>query len=115
MCNRLQGATEGVVYPSHLDKRANFRIFRKAFCRPLPVTFRKEVWTEDGLPGYLYTLADDFADPGDQNPNNECFCRKKTCMKKGLIDITPCYYSTYLIKLNKKRQIRIKFVNVSHN
>lgn len=93
ICNRLRGATEGVIYPSHMDKRAKFRIYRKAFCRPLPVTFRKETWTENGVPGYMYTLADDFADPGDQNPDNECFCRKKTCLKKGLVDLTPCYYN----------------------
>ncbi|XP_012529768.1 scavenger receptor class B member 1 [Monomorium pharaonis] len=93
ICNRLQGSTEGLVFPSHLDKRVKFKVFRKAFCRPLPIKFRKETWTENGLPGYLYTLADDFADPPDQNPENECFCRKKTCLKKGLSDVTPCYYN----------------------
>ncbi|XP_012059042.1 PREDICTED: scavenger receptor class B member 1 [Atta cephalotes] len=96
-CNILQGATEGIVFPSYIDKRAIFRIYRKAFCRPLPIIFRKEIWTDNGLPGYLYTLTDDFASPPDQNPDNECFCRKmKTCLKKGLINLTPCYYN-YLI------------------
>lgn len=91
----LQGATEGIVFPSYLDKRTIFRVYRKAFCRPLPIMFRKEIWADNGLPGYLYTLTDDFAAPPDQNPDNECFCRKmKTCLKKGLSDITPCYYST---------------------
>ncbi|TGZ46958.1 scavenger receptor class B member 1 [Temnothorax longispinosus] len=94
ICNRLRGATEGIVYPSHMDKRATFRVYRKAFCRPLPIQFRKEVWADNGLPGYLYTLRDDFADPPDQNPDNECYCRKmKTCLKKGLSDVTPCYYN----------------------
>lgn len=94
VCNRLQGSTEGIIFPSHIDKHATFRIFRKAFCRPLPIQFRKEVWSDNGLPGYLYTLTDDFADPPDQNPDNECYCRKmKTCLKKGLSDVTPCYYN----------------------
>ncbi|XP_018057656.1 PREDICTED: scavenger receptor class B member 1-like [Atta colombica] len=93
-CNILQGATEGIVFPSYIDKRAIFRIYRKAFCRPLPIIFRKEIWTDNGLPGYLYTLTDDFASPPDQNPDNECFCHKmKTCLKKGLINLTPCYYN----------------------
>ncbi|XP_018315153.1 scavenger receptor class B member 1 [Mycetomoellerius zeteki] len=94
VCNMLQGATEGIVFPSYLDKRTIFRVYRKAFCRPLPIMFRKEIWADNGLPGYLYTLTDDFAAPPDQNPDNECFCRKmKTCLKKGLSDITPCYYN----------------------
>ncbi|KAL0130667.1 hypothetical protein PUN28_002352 [Cardiocondyla obscurior] len=94
ICNTLQGSTEGIVFPSFLDKRATFRVFRKAFCRPLPITFRKEVWADNGLPGYLYTLRNDFADPPDLNPDNECYCRKmKTCLKKGLSDVTPCYYN----------------------
>ncbi|KAG5347598.1 SCRB1 protein, partial [Acromyrmex charruanus] len=93
-CNMLQGATEGIVFPPNMDKSAIFRVYRKAFCRPLPIMFRKEIWTDNGLPGYLYTLTDDFASPSDQNPDNECFCRKmKTCLKKGLSSITPCYYN----------------------
>lgn len=83
-----------------MDKRVIFRVFRKSFCRVLPIKFRKEV-THNGLPGYLYTLTDDFADPPDRNSDNECYCRKmKTCMKKGLSNLTPCYYSTYPIKLS---------------
>lgn len=93
ICNTIQGATEGIAYPSNIDKRAIFRIFRKSFCRALPIMYRKEVTSENGIPGYLYTLTDDFADPPDQNPDNECYCRKKTCLKKGLIDLTPCYYN----------------------
>jgi len=97
-CNRIQGSTDGIVFPSHIDKRVIFRVFRKAFCRPLPIVFKKEVWL-DGIPGYLYTLADNFADLPDQNPDNECFCRReKSCLRKGLSDLTPCYYSTYPIK-----------------
>ncbi|XP_011870818.1 PREDICTED: scavenger receptor class B member 1-like isoform X2 [Vollenhovia emeryi] len=94
VCNTLQGATEGTIFPPHIDKRAKFRVFRKSFCRALQITYRKEVWTKNGIPGYLYTLADDFADPPDLNPDNECYCRKmKTCLKKGLSDLSPCYYN----------------------
>lgn len=102
----LQGATENLVFPTPIDKRATFKIFRKAFCRTLLMTFRKEVWTDDGLPGYLYNLTDDFVNSADQNPNNECFCRKrKSCQKKGLLDLTPCYYSMYPVKLSLGWQV----------
>lgn len=94
ICNRLQGASEGIIFPPYPNKQVVFRVFRKAFCRALPIFFEKEVVSKEGLPGYLYKLADNFADPPDQNPDNECYCRKmKTCLKKGLSDLTPCYYN----------------------
>ncbi|EFN62240.1 Scavenger receptor class B member 1 [Camponotus floridanus] len=93
ICNTIQGATEGIIFPPRMDKRAIFRVFRKAFCRTLPIKFKKEV-KQDGLSGYLYTLTDDFAEPPDRNSDNECYCRKKkTCLKKGLCNLTPCYYN----------------------
>nr|UEN71287.1 sensory neuron membrane protein 2 [Gregopimpla kuwanae] len=94
ICNRIQGATEGELFPTHLNKNAVFRVFRKAFCRAFPIEFKKEVVTESGLLGYQYSLTDDFLDQPDTNPENECYCRKMDkCLKKGLSDLTPCYYN----------------------
>ncbi|XP_076618698.1 scavenger receptor class B member 1 [Colletes latitarsis] len=94
ICNRIQGSTEGELFPRNLDKHAIFRVFRKSFCRAIPIVFKEQVLLENGFEGYLYSMSDDFLDPPDQNPDNKCFCRKlKTCLKKGLSDITPCYYS----------------------
>ncbi|XP_035729802.1 scavenger receptor class B member 1-like isoform X1 [Vespa mandarinia] len=94
ICNRIQGAIEGTMFPPNLDKRAVFRIFRKAFCRTLPIAFKKEVVTEDGIPTYLYTMSEDFLDPPNENPDNECYCRKlKKCHRKGLSDLTACYFN----------------------
>lgn len=94
ICNRIRGATEGELFPSSLDKRAVFRIFRKAFCRAFPIEFKEEVTTDDGIPGYRYSLPDNVFDQPHENPDNECYCRKmKQCLKKGLSDITPCYYN----------------------
>ncbi|XP_032674305.1 scavenger receptor class B member 1-like isoform X2 [Odontomachus brunneus] len=93
-CNILQGTMDGLLFPPHLDKDATFRIYRKVFCRPLPIMYRKEITAYYGLPGYYYTFMDDFADPPEQNPNNKCYCpSKKICLKKGLINVTPCYYN----------------------
>ncbi|CAD6243103.1 GSCOCG00009640001-RA-CDS [Cotesia congregata] len=94
ICNRIRGATEGTLFPSNLDKSAVFRVFRKAFCRALPIVFKNEVTTSSGLTGWEYTLSDNFLDPPDMNPENECYCRKmKKCLRKGLSDLTPCYYN----------------------
>lgn len=91
-CNTLRGVTEGMLFPPYMDPRASFRLYRKLFCRAFPITFVKEV-EESGVPEYLYKISDDFADP--ENPDNECYCRDKECLKKGLIDLTPCYYGDY--------------------
>ncbi|XP_043262677.1 scavenger receptor class B member 1-like [Colletes gigas] len=94
ICNRVQGSTEGELFPGNLDKRTVFRVFRKSFCRAIPIVFKEQVLLENGFEGYLYSMSDDFLDPPDQNPENKCFCSKlKKCLKKGLSDITPCYYS----------------------
>ncbi|XP_033338900.2 scavenger receptor class B member 1 [Megalopta genalis] len=93
ICNRIKGCTEGELFPSNLDKHAVFRIFRKAFCRAIPIVFKEQVQLENGLEGYLYSVSDDFLDPPDMNPDNKCFCKKESqCLKKGLSDMTPCYY-----------------------
>ncbi|XP_015601964.1 scavenger receptor class B member 1 isoform X1 [Cephus cinctus] len=93
MCNRVQGATEGCIFPDNLDRNAVFRVYRKAFCRTMPIVFKKEV-VENGFPAYLYSLSDDFLETPDKNPDNECYCRKmEKCLKKGLTDVTPCYYN----------------------
>lgn len=103
-CNSIRGATEGTVFPSKMDKRAVFRVFRKAFCRPVPIVYEKNV-DMNGLSGYQYTIPDNFADPPELNPDNECFCREKECLKRGLMDLTPCYYSEYfsITFLNTRR------------
>ncbi|XP_029040309.1 scavenger receptor class B member 1 [Osmia bicornis bicornis] len=93
ICNRVKGTTEGELFPANLDEHATFRVYRKAFCRAIPIVFKEKVWVESGLEGYLYTVASDFLDPPDLNPINECYCRNRKCLKRGLSDMTPCYYS----------------------
>lgn len=104
ICNRIKGATEGTLFPTHLNKKAVFRVFRKSFCRALPIVFRREV-IASGLRGWEYSLSDDFLDTPDKNPDNECYCRKMdTCLKKGLSDLTPCYYSTFFFFFLTRRK-----------
>lgn len=93
ICNSIKGCTEGELFPTNLDKHAVFRVFRKAFCRAIPIVFKEQLQLESGLEGYLYSVSDDFLDPPDMNPDNKCFCKKESqCLKKGLSDMTPCYY-----------------------
>ncbi|XP_076687354.1 scavenger receptor class B member 1 [Andrena cerasifolii] len=94
ICNRVRGTTEGELFPTNLDEHATFRVYRKAFCRAIPIEFKKKVWMENGFEGYLYSMPDNFLDPPDQNPDNACYCKQlDQCPKKGLSDMTPCYYT----------------------
>ncbi|XP_015123047.1 scavenger receptor class B member 1 [Diachasma alloeum] len=93
VCNQIQGATEGTLFPTNIEKDVVFRVFRKAFCRVLPIVFKNETY-EEGLRVFEYKFADDFLDPPEMNSDNECYCRKmQTCLKRGLSDLTPCYYN----------------------
>ncbi|XP_076753983.1 platelet glycoprotein 4 [Xylocopa sonorina] len=94
ICNRIKGCTEGEIFPRNLDKHAVFRVYRKTFCRTVPIIFQEEITLENGLNGYLYKFPDNFLDPPDENPENACYCyNKKKCLKKGLSDMSPCYYN----------------------
>ncbi|KAI4487171.1 hypothetical protein M0804_005320 [Polistes exclamans] len=94
LCNSIRGASEGGVFPPNIDKRAVFRIFRKSFCRTLPIVFKEDIFIDGDIPTYVYKMSDDFLDPPDKNPDNECYCRKlKKCYRKGLSDLTACYYN----------------------
>ncbi|CAK9831565.1 Scavenger receptor class B member 1 [Anthophora retusa] len=93
ICNSVKGTTEGELFPTNLDKHAVFRVFRKAFCRAIPIVYKEEVIANNGLMGYLYRMPDNFLYTPDENPDNACYCnKKKKCLKKGLSDMTPCYY-----------------------
>ena len=87
------------MFPTFMHPHAVFRVFRKVFCRPIPIAFVKEV-EKSGVPGYLYNIPENFADPPSENPENECYCRNRECLRKGLMDLTPCYYSEYRLILH---------------
>ncbi|XP_021917896.1 scavenger receptor class B member 1-like [Zootermopsis nevadensis] len=94
-CSSLKGVREGVLYPRRLNPNDTFLIYRKAFCRVLPMVFSRSVATDQGFPAYWFRLPDNVFDSPDRNPENACYCRPDVapCLLSGLADITPCYYS----------------------
>ncbi|XP_034234473.1 scavenger receptor class B member 1-like [Thrips palmi] len=93
-CNTIRGATEGILFPRNIRKDMRFSVYRKAFCRTLPLQFVREGPTPDHVPAYWYTLGDDIFETADVNPDNSCYCRPEVapCLPRGLSDLTPCYY-----------------------
>ncbi|PNF20583.1 hypothetical protein B7P43_G04867 [Cryptotermes secundus] len=94
-CSSLKGVSEGVLYPKPMTSNDTFLIYRKAFCRFLPVVFSRSGVTNEGFPAYWFNLPDNVFDSPDKNPDNACYCRPEVapCLLSGLADITPCYYS----------------------
>lgn len=93
-CNTIRGATEGILFPRNIRKDMSFSVYRKAFCRTLPLQFVREGPTDDNVPAYWYTLGEDVFETPDRNPDNGCYCRPEVarCLPRGLSDLTPCYY-----------------------
>lgn len=87
----LTQAAEGVLFPRHLTTDMDFPIYRKAFCRTLPLTYNSTGQTPDGYPVYLYKLQTKVFDPS--RDENRCYCPPDGCLPTGLSDISPCYYS----------------------
>lgn len=98
-CNTLRGAFDGTMFPKHIKKNEQFKVYRKAFCRTLPILFSHS-GTQYGIDAYWFKLSDNAFDDSLDDPDTSCYCSKdKTCMRKGLGNITPCYYSKLKARL----------------
>ncbi|XP_011063959.1 PREDICTED: scavenger receptor class B member 1 isoform X2 [Acromyrmex echinatior] len=90
-CANVQGASDGVKFPSYIEPNDTILFFRKSLCRSARLVRIGEK-TLQGLNTYKYTFMENELDNGAINPENKCFCRKGFCLKPGLIDVTDCYY-----------------------
>ncbi|XP_044735258.1 scavenger receptor class B member 1-like [Chrysoperla carnea] len=91
-CNMIEGVYDGVIFPKPITHDTVFRVYRKAFCRTLPIVFDREGKSPDGLQAYFFKMREDAFDTPINNHDNECYCRHGRCLPRGLSDITPCYY-----------------------
>ncbi|XP_063706007.1 scavenger receptor class B member 1 [Culicoides brevitarsis] len=91
-CNTLRGNYDGTLFPRNISKNEVFKYYRKCFCRTLPIEFTHEGMM-DGVEAYWFKLADHAFESRYDDPETACFCKKKQCMKKGLGNITPCYWN----------------------
>ncbi|KYN07821.1 PREDICTED: scavenger receptor class B member 1-like [Cyphomyrmex costatus] len=90
-CANVQGASDGVKFPSYIEPNDTLLFFRKSLCRSERLVRVGEKVLQ-GLDTYQYTFMENELDNGAVNPENKCFCRKGFCLKPGLIDVTDCYY-----------------------
>lgn len=92
MCNIVEGAFEGGVYPSAVNRvNGSFRLYRRAFCRPVKFNFEKET-VLNGFQGNQFRVDQRFLGTPEENPENACYCVNGVCPPSGLGFISPCYY-----------------------
>ncbi|XP_046804863.1 scavenger receptor class B member 1 [Lucilia cuprina] len=91
-CNSIQGTYDATLFPRNITKGETFRIYRKAICRTLPIVY-SHPGKIDGIEAYHFKLHEKAFDSDINDPNSSCFCTNKKCLRKGLGNITPCYYN----------------------
>ncbi|XP_058118368.1 scavenger receptor class B member 1 [Anopheles ziemanni] len=91
-CNTLQGAYDGSVFPRNISKTEVFKVYRKAFCRTLPIAFERE-GEVDGIKAYWFSIQENAFESSVDDPYTSCYCRNNQCLPKGLGDLSPCWYN----------------------
>ncbi|XP_005181047.1 scavenger receptor class B member 1 [Musca domestica] len=91
-CNSIHGTYDGTLFPRQITKGETFRIYRKAFCRALPIVY-SHPGKIDGIEAYHFKLHENAFDSDFTDPDTSCYCSYKKCLKKGLGNVTPCYYN----------------------
>uniref|UniRef100_A0A182PSS6 Scavenger receptor class B n=1 Tax=Anopheles epiroticus TaxID=199890 RepID=A0A182PSS6_9DIPT len=90
-CNTLQGSYDGSVFPRNISKTEVFKVYRKAFCRTLPIAFERE-GEVDGIKAYWFSIQENAFESSVDDPYTSCYCKKNQCLPKGLGDLSPCWY-----------------------
>jgi scavenger receptor class B, member 1 len=91
----IQGAFDGTLFPRHFNTKDNFLVYRKAFCRKIAIEYSHTAKIKD-IEAHWYKPTINTFDDKIDDPESMCYCSEdKTCLKRGLGNIKPCYYSEY--------------------
>uniref|UniRef100_A0A182IB07 Uncharacterized protein n=1 Tax=Anopheles arabiensis TaxID=7173 RepID=A0A182IB07_ANOAR len=69
-----------------------FKVYRKAFCRTLPIAFERE-GEVDGIKAYWFSIKENAFESSMDDPYTSCYCKNNRCLPKGLGDLSPCWYN----------------------
>ena len=108
-CNTLRGTYDGTLFPRNIHKGETFRVYRKAFCRSLPIQYSHSE-TVNGFKGYKFKLKENAFDSDLGDSETSCYCKNKRCLKKGLGNIAPCYYSKKQFSKSSKFAINKNYI-----
>ncbi|RZB77492.1 scavenger receptor class B, member 1-like, partial [Asbolus verrucosus] len=91
-CNMVEGAFEGTIFPPNLKENSTVKLYRRAFCRPVPFVYKNRSFSKDGFEGITFEVDKLFLARPEENPENSCYCVDGECLPKGLGSLAPCYY-----------------------
>lgn len=92
-CGNVDGASDGTKFPTYIKPEDELLFFRKSLCRAVPMERVSDIYETQSLPVFKYNFKKGSLDNGYFNTNNSCFCRRGfSCLRRGLIDVTDCYY-----------------------
>lgn len=91
-CNLVEGSFEGTVYPPNMKDNSTFKLYRRAFCRPVPMNFESRSLSKEGFDAVNFRVDQLFLATPEENPENACYCYQGKCLRKGLGSLSPCYY-----------------------
>lgn len=110
-CNTVNGTYDGSLFPKNVTKNEKFKMYRKAFCRLFPIYF-SHAGKLHGIDAYWFELSENAFYDQSVDDDTSCFCESEnSCLRKGLGNIAPCYFSKQKIQLFKKVENYKNFIN----
>lgn len=123
-CDKAQGSY-GFFFKAGIQKTDRIHLFRKDFCRAIPMVFKEEIDKEDmygGIKAYRFSPADNLLDSEEDNPENACFCKGGSCegVPSGTFNISTCSYGAPILLsrphfLNADESLKEDVVGLSGN
>ncbi|XP_067646318.1 sensory neuron membrane protein 2 isoform X2 [Eurosta solidaginis] len=106
MCNQING-TDASSYPPFRKRGDSMYIFSADICRSVQLFYQNDIQYE-GIPGFRYSIGENFINDIGPEHDNECFCvdklanvikRKNGCLYAGALDLTTCLDAPVILTL----------------
>jgi len=101
-CDKAQGSY-GFFFKPNLQKTDTIHLYRKDFCRAIPMQFKEEIQDEEqygGLLFYRFSPSSKLLDaPSEENSESRCFCKGGSCrgVPSGTFNISLCSYGAPIL------------------
>ncbi|XP_052846716.1 sensory neuron membrane protein 2 isoform X1 [Drosophila gunungcola] len=106
VCNQING-TDASAYPPFRQRGDSMYIFSADICRSVQLFYQADIQYQ-GIPGYRYSIGENFINDIGPEHDNECFCvdklanvikRKNGCLYAGALDLTTCLDAPVILTL----------------
>ncbi|KRG06261.1 hypothetical protein AWZ03_000894 [Drosophila navojoa] len=105
-CNQING-TDASSYPPFRQRGDSMYIFSADICRSVQLFYQSDIQYQ-GIPGFRYSIGENFINDIGPEHDNECFCvdklanvikRKNGCLYAGALDLTTCLDAPVILTL----------------